>query len=493
MRPQLVPLLLLCALSGCTCNALPGRRALRPAELAGDWYPDKPAKLSEALERAMQGAAASEQVRAIVVPHAGLQYTSAIAGPAWGAVRGQRFERVVILAQTHPRRFDGVALAAEGGYQTPLGPVLVDEDATALLATHPGFARRAAPFDGENSVELVLFWMAHLWPQARVVPVLLGRVDEDALAGIADAVRTVLDERTLLVTSSDMAHVGPGFGNPLITPGTPRAQAARQLRTLQQPAVDALTARDEEALLEKTRAGGLGICSLDALRVLLRLVGPERSARLVATGSSADVDWDPNDPGAVGYASLLFPGRWPAVPEPTAAEREALAAIARDGLRHGGNPPLPANLPPRVTQPGGAFVTVTVDGQLRACMGKLLDETLGHAVRNAAQLAATADARHGPLSVEELQRAKVEITLVGPLSPLEAPEQLEPGRHGVYLHYCTSSAVLLPQVARERGYDREAFLRAAAEKAGLPPDGWKNAELERFGATSFDVPDRAAG
>lgn len=134
----------------------------------------------------------------------------------------------------------------------------------------------------------------------------------------------------------------------------------------------------------------------------------------------------------------------------------------------------------------GAFVTLTVDGDLRGCIGyplpvKPLDET----IIEMAVAAATQDTRFEPLSPGELPRLKIEISVLGLPEPAEAG-RVEVGRHGIIVSKGYRRGLLLPQVPVEHGWDRETYLRQGCLKAGLPPEEWKRgAEIETFTAQVF--------
>lgn len=135
----------------------------------------------------------------------------------------------------------------------------------------------------------------------------------------------------------------------------------------------------------------------------------------------------------------------------------------------------------------GAFVTLTVDGDLRGCIGyplpvKPLDET----IVEMALAAATQDTRFEPLSANELKKLKIEISVLGLPEPVSDPKAIEVGCHGIIVSKGFYKGLLLPQVPVEHGWDRETYLCHGCLKAGLPPDEWKKgAKLESFTAQVF--------
>jgi AmmeMemoRadiSam system protein A len=135
----------------------------------------------------------------------------------------------------------------------------------------------------------------------------------------------------------------------------------------------------------------------------------------------------------------------------------------------------------------GAFVTLTIGGELRGCIGyplpvKPLDET----IIEMAVAAATQDTRFEPLEANELDRLKIEISVLGLPEPASDPGQVEVGRHGIIVSKGFYKGLLLPQVPVEHGWDRETYLSHGCLKAGLRPEEWKaGAKLEVFTAQVF--------
>ena len=135
----------------------------------------------------------------------------------------------------------------------------------------------------------------------------------------------------------------------------------------------------------------------------------------------------------------------------------------------------------------GAFVTLTVDGDLRGCIGyplpvKPLDET----VIEMAVAAASQDTRFEPLQANELKKIKIEISVLGLPEPVSDPGEVQVGCHGIIVSKGFYKGLLLPQVPVEHGWDRETYLCHGCLKAGLPPEEWKKgAKLEVFTAQVF--------
>jgi AmmeMemoRadiSam system protein A len=145
------------------------------------------------------------------------------------------------------------------------------------------------------------------------------------------------------------------------------------------------------------------------------------------------------------------------------------------------------DLDPRLNAPRGAFVTLTVDGNLRGCIGYIEGlKPLADAVADNGRSAAVRDPRFRPVGPQELPDLQIEISALTPLRPVAGPSEITIGRHGVVLVKNGRRAVFLPQVAPEQGWDRETTLTQLALKAGLGPDAWrKDAEFLVFEAEVF--------
>ena len=174
----------------------------------------------------------------------------------------------------------------------------------------------------------------------------------------------------------------------------------------------------------------------------------------------------------------------------TPEEERACLRLARRALEHYFATGKPLRSPigsGTLKEKRGAFVTLTVDGDLRGCVGyplpvKPLDET----IVEMAVAAASQDTRFEPLAAKELKRLKIEISVLGLPKPAGRPEEVQVGCHGIIVSKGFHRGLLLPQVPVEHGWDRETYLCHGCLKAGLPPDAWKKgAEIEVFTAQVF--------
>jgi AmmeMemoRadiSam system protein A len=157
----------------------------------------------------------------------------------------------------------------------------------------------------------------------------------------------------------------------------------------------------------------------------------------------------------------------------------ARAAIAA-GLEKSADSPAKICGPALSRIQGGAFVSLHKGGKLRGCIGSFAGSApLPDTVWQMAKAAAFEDPRFKPLQKEELAELKVEISVLSPLRK-SSPQEVEAGKHGIFIISPRGRGVLLPQVAAEYGWERETFLQHTCVKAGLPKDAWKDADVEVY-------------
>lgn len=170
------------------------------------------------------------------------------------------------------------------------------------------------------------------------------------------------------------------------------------------------------------------------------------------------------------------------------ADKKRLLELARSSIRahlKGESIPSLAGASPLLCEPRGVFVSLHRQGRLRGCIGYLeAVKPLGQSVMEMAAAAAFHDPRFRPLGPEELADLEVEISVLTPMQPLDKVENIEVGKHGLYIEKGRCRGLLLPQVATEYRWDRTTFLEQTCCKAGLPPQAWKEPDTRIFTFTA---------
>jgi AmmeMemoRadiSam system protein A len=129
----------------------------------------------------------------------------------------------------------------------------------------------------------------------------------------------------------------------------------------------------------------------------------------------------------------------------------------------------------------GAFVTIHKRGQLRGCIGYIEGRgPLHKTIEEMAEAAAFRDPRFTPVKERELPELELEISVLTPLKKIKDVDEVQVGKHGIYIKKGWYAGLLLPQVATEYGWDRQAFLEHTCQKAGLPSNAWKEKDTEIY-------------
>ncbi len=191
---------------------------LRPSPIAGVWYSGD----REKLRRQIDGYLAQADLPqlegtpvAIVAPHAGHRYSGRTAGYAFRSVQGLQPDLVVIISPFHSYSSAALMTTAHQAYQTPLGPIWIDQEAVAALneallgGGGPGLS--AIANDKEHSLEIELpFLQCSLAAPFKLLPVMMRSQSSDTAHRLGLALASVLRGRSaLLVASSDLSHFFP--------------------------------------------------------------------------------------------------------------------------------------------------------------------------------------------------------------------------------------------------------------------------------------------
>ncbi|MFY9972692.1 MAG: AmmeMemoRadiSam system protein B [Chromatiaceae bacterium] len=257
----------------------------RQPAVAGLFYPADPKTLRHQVQSMMDNAAPASlaEVKALVVPHAGYQYSGPIAASAYAqlAPLAARIRRVVLFGPAHRVYFRGIAYPDAERLLTPLGPVALDGDALDALADLPQVQRMDRAFTGEHCLEVQLPFLQAVLPDFRVVPLLVGDSSPEAVAEVME--RLWGGSETLILVSSDLSHYLD-------------YETARQTDLRTTRAIERL---DPEALDHHAACGCTPLCGL--LLQARRLGLEERTLDLRNSGDTSD-----RRDQVVGYGAYAF-------------------------------------------------------------------------------------------------------------------------------------------------------------------------------------------
>ncbi len=464
----------------------------RQPAVAGQFYPASASALKRQLENFFAANRQVEEkkgVAALVAPHAGYRYSGQVAAAAYSQVpAGKAYDNVFILAPSHHHSFDGVSIYHPGDYLTPLGRVQVNQTlADKLIKNNEFIDYHPRAHTKEHSLEVQLpFLQYRLNENLRIVPILTGTHDPQILRRLANVLAPYFNEDNLFVVSTDFSHFPP-------------SQEARQ--------VDAATANavcknKPDAFLNAIRSNAqrsipqlaTSMCGWPGMYCLLNMTSTEgRNIRIqkLLYRNSGDVTGDSSR--VVGYWAMGFTRNKNTESQNDMGfqlnqqDKQALLRIARQTLngyvREGKVSEVDeSNITETMQVHTGAFVTLTINGELRGCIGRFDAEMpLYQVVQEMAVAASSQDARFPPVSEEELDEINIEISVLTPMEKISSPEEIELGEDGIYIKKGPLTGTLLPQVAEKTGWTKEEFLgHCARDKAGIGWDGWKDEETELY-------------
>jgi hypothetical protein len=221
-------------------------------------------------------------------------------------------------------------------------------------------------------------------------------------------------------------------------------------------------------------------------------------ARVLKYENSGDVTGDHSR--VVGYSADVFVrasgGKAEETPfSLTEQEKKDLLALARKSVEFAvGKDELyqpSASADATLDQERGAFVTLTISGELRGCIGYTSAiKPLYMTVRDTAKYAALNDPRFPPVSPSELPRLEYEVSVLSPLRRVLDVQQIKVGEHGLLMKNGDSEGLLLPQVPVEQKWDRQTFLEQTCRKAGMNPGCWKDENTDIFSFTAVVFNER---
>ncbi|HOT91375.1 MAG TPA: AmmeMemoRadiSam system protein B [Anaerolineae bacterium] len=260
-------------------------KTIRPAAVAGMFYPDAPNSLRKDIGDYLNKATppALTNVRAVIAPHAGYVYSGPVAAYAYKVLAAQPTppKRIYLMGPSHRVWFSGVALADYTAFNTPLGNHPLDvEKIETLAASGDPFAVRNAPHAPEHCLEVHIPFLQVVLPETPVIPILFGDVDP---VFVGERLNVILEPEDLLIVSSDLSHYHDN----------------RTAHALDRQFVDAVLAGDLHGAARGEACG-------QAPAIALMIIAAKRGwrAHLLDYRTSGDVTGDTGH--VVGYAAIAY-------------------------------------------------------------------------------------------------------------------------------------------------------------------------------------------
>lgn len=465
--------------------------AERPAGVAGAFYPADSLQLYQMVDSMLEKAQPPKidgTPIVLISPHAGFIYSGPTAAQGFKLLEQfPEIKTAIILGFKHRVDYRGVAIWADGSWDTPLGKVPINEElAKEILLSANYMANQHELFSGEHSLETQLPYLQMVNKDISIVPLQIGLQDPEIIAKLTKTLTDVLKNKKdyVIIASSDMTHYKS------------RRQCA---------AIDSVTARYIEDLdgkglwsaSVKEQAQLCGAAPVAAALEIAKNLGADKAMILKHSDSG---DYAGNTDAVVSYISAVI---YKSADDSGSAqdskqsenyltdeEHQKLLDIARQSIEaYLNNQPTPEFAVPdgKLTEKGAAFVTITEHNSLRGCIGytePILP--LYQTVSTCAIKAASEDPRFRPLTKEEYPNIDLEISVLTPLQKIDDINKIEVGKNGLMLQRGLQRGLLLPQVATEYGWDQRTFLDQTCRKAGMEPGCWKNnCDIYIFSAEVF--------
>ena len=156
-----------------------------------------------------------KNIRAIIVPHAGWNYSGEVAVSCFRLLPKNYYKKVIVLAPSHFEKFYGVVLPQFESYATPIGKLKVDVNSIFKLSKGSLMFYNNSTFDKmfekEHSLEIELPFIKYFCKEAEIIPLIVGGIDDKNVEVICRRLKEIIDNKTLIIVSSDFTHFGKSF------------------------------------------------------------------------------------------------------------------------------------------------------------------------------------------------------------------------------------------------------------------------------------------
>jgi AmmeMemoRadiSam system protein B/AmmeMemoRadiSam system protein A len=455
--------------------------------VAGTFYPKSATDLKNEVSNFFSKftCTASADIAALIVPHAGYVFSGEVAAASYAKLnRNAQYKTIFLIGASHRKHFNGVSTYPIGNYLTPLGEVKINEPVmTQLMDKKPFIYYDADADQTEHSLEVQLpflqYWLKNKF---QIVPLILGSDDPVLGEKLAEALRPWFNPDNLFVISTDFSHY-------------PAYETANKIDAETADAIVSNNSEKLRSICSKNRQPSTnvltGLCGAAAVQTLLHLTKDNKEVTFekIMYRNSGDVSFG-DKKRVVGYWAIAV-NRKVETFSITKEEEKKLLKLSRSSIYShlkGITKTQETDHPGILNEKCGVFVTLKKEGKLRGCIGRFNpQEPLYQTIQEMAIAAATKDSRFKPVSLDELDKIDVEISVLTPLKKIGSIDEFELGKHGIYIKKGYNSGTFLPQVATETGWSKEELLgHCSRDKAGIGWDGWKQADLYTYEAIIFE-------
>jgi AmmeMemoRadiSam system protein B/AmmeMemoRadiSam system protein A len=466
----------------------------REPVVSGKFYASDPDSLKNDLNQLFTLAKKPESykaIQALIVPHAGYIFSGETAANAYAQLNPDKaFETIFILAPSHHQAFNGASIYNRGNYKTPLGEIAVDFKTTQmLLDKNSHFLFRPTAHMQEHSIEVQLPFLQHyLNKPFKIVPMLIGTQNIRILEVLAQSLAPYFNKKNLFIISSDFSHF-PNYKDALFAD-------KHMAEAIEKNSTEALQKAVHDNETRKLKNLATSACGIAGIFILLNITKNRENINLEALKymNSGDSPYGDKD-RVVGYWAIQVHSQpFNSTFTLTDNDKNTLLDLAQKTLNaflyENKIPPVDENcLSEVLLSKNGVFVSLHHTHTLRGCIGCFQsNDVLYKLIQKMVIAAASNDTRFTPVKSHELEHISIEISVLTPMIHINSKDEIEIGKHGIYIKKGNKHGTLLPQVATNNNWNIDEFLGYCSKnKAGIGWDGWKMADVYTYEAIVFSA------
>ncbi|MDD3520889.1 MAG: AmmeMemoRadiSam system protein B [Actinomycetota bacterium] len=479
---------------------------IRDSIVAGSFYSNDPYVLRLQIEDFLKNAENYnlKNIKAIICPHAGYIYSGQVAAFSYKQIEDKKYDSIIIIAPSHSEYFDFISIYDGDAYNTPLGKISIDKERCQQLADYDKNIKLSEHGHyNEHSIEVQLPFLQYIYDEFKFIPVVIGAQDKRNIECIGKAIgETFANQNILVVASTDLSHYHK-YGEAVL---------------LDKKVEELVSKFDIDNLENEFLNNDIEMCGggpVVAAMIAAKKMGANKAV-ILKYQNSGDVSGERQ--AVVGYlsAAIFAENRNPlsadsdnganseekttnkdeanklSSMELSDEQKKILLEIARKSIVSSvlkTDIELSPINDSALNEKCGAFVTLTLSGNLRGCIGNIKASIpLWETVKTMAAEAALNDPRFYPVNKNELDEIEIEISVLSPFLLINDIDRIEVGKHGLFIKKGFYQGLLLPQVATDYNWDKIEFLKQTCRKAGLAESCWKekNCEIYIFSATIFN-------
>ena len=440
-------------------------KKIRPTAAAGKFYTNHKSELTAQLDYLFENAQAECEYksRAIIVPHAGYEYSGQLAAKGFEYL-DTSVKNVFIIGPAHYVPVKNVVLSSSGTWDTPLGEISVNQGINEELVEKFGCEFEDAAFADEHSLEVQLPFILKKFQNVKIIPI---------LASNDEKIKKIIEHywenpKNGFVISSDLSHFYP----------------SAEAKKIDNVSAEMIELKEVDEFNHQQACGAVGILALTNF-------AKAKGFSLIRVGMTNSGDVTGDNSRVVGYGSwFLYEGEKNEFIKKyysdfviDVCKKSILAGLNKEGVPKLEKPPEVFN------ELGACFVTLEKKGDLRGCIGSIIAHgpLISDLVRNA-QSSAFSDPRFHPLRKEEFEDLTIDVSLLSTPEKMKFKdeadllEQIRPFVDGIIIKDGGYQSVYLPSVW-EQLPEKKLFLDSLKIKAGMTPKHFSDTfEALRFSA-----------